>query len=170
MDAAQAAWLREICTWLASQVRLLGYSPSFREALAELISTARKKGVPVRQLPNAFGGQEGEEALYEFAERLQGLLELADRQAPDIAGDLEEAVRNGLADKPRTRPRERVVATRSAGSRIEEGTVPKSEAAGAGRDVARKNKSELLVHGRDGKIRERSTFGNDPRRRSRRSR
>jgi hypothetical protein len=33
-----------------------------------------------------------------------------------------------------------------------------TEAAKAGRDIARKNKSELLVHGRDGKIRERSTF------------
>jgi hypothetical protein len=37
-----------------------------------------------------------------------------------------------------------------------------SEASKAGRDIARKNKSELLVHGRDGKIRERSTFGHDP--------
>ncbi len=33
----------------------------------------------------------------------------------------------------------------------------------AGRAIARNNKSELLVHGRDGKIRERSTFGHDPR-------
>ena len=39
-----------------------------------------------------------------------------------------------------------------------------AEAAKAGRDIARKNKSELLIHGRDGKIRERSTFGHDPRR------
>jgi len=39
-----------------------------------------------------------------------------------------------------------------------------AEATNAGRDVARKNKSELLVHGKDGKIRERSTFGHDPRR------
>jgi Uncharacterized protein conserved in bacteria (DUF2188) len=38
-----------------------------------------------------------------------------------------------------------------------------SEAAKAGRAIARKNQSELLVHGRDGKIRERSTFGTDPR-------
>jgi Uncharacterized protein conserved in bacteria (DUF2188) len=38
------------------------------------------------------------------------------------------------------------------------------EAAKAGRVVARKNESELFVHGRDGKIRERSTFGHDPRR------
>jgi Uncharacterized protein conserved in bacteria (DUF2188) len=39
-----------------------------------------------------------------------------------------------------------------------------AEAAKAGRDIARKNTSELFVHGRDGKIRERSTFGRDPRR------
>jgi hypothetical protein len=38
-----------------------------------------------------------------------------------------------------------------------------ADAARAGRDIARKNKSELLIHGRDGKIRERSTFGQDPR-------
>jgi hypothetical protein len=41
---------------------------------------------------------------------------------------------------------------------------PQAEAARAGRDIARKSKAELLVHGRDGKIRERSTFGHDPRR------
>ena len=28
--------------------------------------------------------------------------------------------------------------------------------------VARANSKEMLVHGRDGKIRERNTFGNDP--------
>jgi Uncharacterized protein conserved in bacteria (DUF2188) len=39
-----------------------------------------------------------------------------------------------------------------------------AEAAKAGSVIARKNKSELLVHGRDGKIRERSTYGHDPRR------
>jgi hypothetical protein len=39
-----------------------------------------------------------------------------------------------------------------------------AEAITAARAIARKNKSELLVHGRDGKIRERSTFGHDPRR------
>jgi Uncharacterized protein conserved in bacteria (DUF2188) len=38
-----------------------------------------------------------------------------------------------------------------------------AEAARAGRAIARNNKSELLVHGRDGKIRQRSTFGHDPR-------
>jgi hypothetical protein len=39
-----------------------------------------------------------------------------------------------------------------------------SEAAKAGRDLARKNEAELLIHGRNGKIRDRSTYGRDPRR------
>ena len=34
----------------------------------------------------------------------------------------------------------------------------------AGRKVARQSKSEALLHGRDGKIRERNSYGNDPRR------
>jgi len=34
----------------------------------------------------------------------------------------------------------------------------------AARQVARQNKSELLLHGRNGKIRERNTYGHDPRR------
>jgi hypothetical protein len=37
-------------------------------------------------------------------------------------------------------------------------------AAKAGRQVARSNESELLVHGRNGQIRQRNTYGNDPRR------
>jgi hypothetical protein len=32
------------------------------------------------------------------------------------------------------------------------------------RDLARRSKSELLVHGRNGKVRERNTYGGDPRR------
>jgi hypothetical protein len=39
-----------------------------------------------------------------------------------------------------------------------------ADAAKAGSVIARKNESELLIHGRDGKIRERSTYGRDPRR------
>jgi hypothetical protein len=39
-----------------------------------------------------------------------------------------------------------------------------ADATKAGSAIARKNKSELLIHGRDGKIRERSTYGHDPRR------
>lgn len=36
------------------------------------------------------------------------------------------------------------------------------EAIDAGREVARNQKSELLVHGRNGRIRERDSYGNDP--------
>ena len=39
-----------------------------------------------------------------------------------------------------------------------------SEAAKTGRRIARQNKTELLIHGRDGKVRDRSTYGHDPRR------
>ncbi len=39
-----------------------------------------------------------------------------------------------------------------------------AEARGPAREIAKRNKAELLVHGRDGKIRERSTYGEDPRR------
>jgi hypothetical protein len=38
-----------------------------------------------------------------------------------------------------------------------------SAATQAGRKVARSNSSELLVHGRDGQIRERNSYGRDPR-------
>jgi hypothetical protein len=37
-----------------------------------------------------------------------------------------------------------------------------AEARDAGRDLARSDHTELLVHGRDGQIRERNSYGNDP--------
>lgn len=37
-----------------------------------------------------------------------------------------------------------------------------AEAIKAGTKIAKSNSSEIFVHGRDGKIRERNTFGNDP--------
>ena len=36
------------------------------------------------------------------------------------------------------------------------------EAATAARNIARNQKSEALIHGRDNKIRERDSYGNDP--------
>lgn len=36
------------------------------------------------------------------------------------------------------------------------------EAVEAARKIARNQKTELYVHGRDGRIRDRSTFGSDP--------
>jgi hypothetical protein len=38
-----------------------------------------------------------------------------------------------------------------------------AEARQAAREIARRSKSELLVHGRNGRIRERNTYGKDPR-------
>ena len=37
------------------------------------------------------------------------------------------------------------------------------EAIAAGTERARRDKVELLIHGRDGQIRERNSFGHDPR-------
>ena len=36
------------------------------------------------------------------------------------------------------------------------------EAIGTGREIARNQGTELFVHGRDGRIRERDSYGNDP--------
>lgn len=36
------------------------------------------------------------------------------------------------------------------------------EAIEAGREIAIRQQSELLIHGRDGKIRERNSYGGDP--------
>ncbi len=38
-----------------------------------------------------------------------------------------------------------------------------AEAIQVARDIARREKSELYIHGRDGKIRARDSYGNDPR-------
>jgi Uncharacterized protein conserved in bacteria (DUF2188) len=37
-----------------------------------------------------------------------------------------------------------------------------SEAIAKARDVAQKQQTELFIHGRDGRIRERNSYGNDP--------
>jgi hypothetical protein len=37
-----------------------------------------------------------------------------------------------------------------------------SEAIAHGREIARNQRSELVIHGADGRIREKSTYGNDP--------
>jgi hypothetical protein len=38
----------------------------------------------------------------------------------------------------------------------------KSSALGAGRDIARNNASELVIHGMDGKIQDKDSYGRDP--------
>lgn len=37
-----------------------------------------------------------------------------------------------------------------------------ADATGAGRDTARREKTELIIHGRDGRIRDRDSYGGDP--------
>jgi len=54
-------------------------------------------------------------------------------------------------------------AVRRAGSRRASsihGT--QSEAIFAGREIAKNQRSELYIHGRNGRIRERDSYGNDP--------
>lgn len=51
------------------------------------------------------------------------------------------------------------------GSRARSTHRTQAEARAAARDLARRDKVELLVHGRNGQIRARNTYGADPRRR-----
>lgn len=41
-------------------------------------------------------------------------------------------------------------------------TTRQSEAISYAKDVAKKQRAEVIIHGRDGKIRERNSYGNDP--------
>lgn len=41
-------------------------------------------------------------------------------------------------------------------------TSKQSDAISVARDIAKNSNSELIVHGKDGKIRERNSYGNDP--------
>lgn len=52
---------------------------------------------------------------------------------------------------------------RKAGSSRASGTFStQGEAIERARDIARNQGSELYIHGRDGRIRERDSYGNDP--------
>jgi hypothetical protein len=54
-------------------------------------------------------------------------------------------------------------AVRGAGnSRVSSIHSTQAEAAQAGRSTAQRQHSELLIHGRNGQIRERDSYGNDP--------
>ena len=54
-------------------------------------------------------------------------------------------------------------ATRREGaSRVSETFPTQAKAAKAGHDTARRDQTEVLAHGRDGRIRERESYGNDP--------
>lgn len=60
-------------------------------------------------------------------------------------------------------PHEGKWAVRGAGSqRATSLHDTQGDAISAARGIARNQQSELFVHGRDGRIRERDTFGNDP--------
>lgn len=41
-------------------------------------------------------------------------------------------------------------------------TKTQSEAIEIARNIAKNNKQELIIHGQDGKIRQRDSYGNDP--------
>jgi len=60
-------------------------------------------------------------------------------------------------------PHDNAWAVRSAGSqRASSIHSTQGEAISAGREIARNQRSELFVHGRNGRIRERDSYGNDP--------
>ena len=52
---------------------------------------------------------------------------------------------------------------RKAGASRASGTfTTQGEAIARARDVAQKQKTELFIHGKDGRIRERNSYGSDP--------
>ena len=54
-------------------------------------------------------------------------------------------------------------AVKAAGAgRVTVITSKQSDAISVARDTAKNNNSELIVHGKDGKIRERNSYRNDP--------
>ena len=52
---------------------------------------------------------------------------------------------------------------REGSSRVAKTFARKADAQGAGRRTARREKTEHLVHNRDGSISSRNSYGNDPR-------
>jgi hypothetical protein len=60
-------------------------------------------------------------------------------------------------------PRDGTWAIKGAGSTKATKVFPTQKAAiDAGRTIARRHGAELLIHGRDGRIREKHSYGNDP--------
>lgn len=54
-------------------------------------------------------------------------------------------------------------AVRKAGSpKASQTFATQKDAVNRGRTLAKKQKTELYIHGQDGKIRERNSYGNDP--------
>ena len=70
-----------------------------------------------------------------------------------------------MAKKPpvHTVPHEDGWANRRAGAdRVSKVFDTKAEAQSAGRDTARRDGAEHLIHGKNGRIQERNSYGNDP--------
>ena len=60
-------------------------------------------------------------------------------------------------------PRSGKWAVRKSGStRVSRYFKTQSEAIDAARDIAKREHTELYIHGSDGRIRERNSYGNDP--------
>ena len=67
-------------------------------------------------------------------------------------------------------PSQHVVKSSSGGWAVKKGGSTRAtkvystqkEAVTAGREIAKKKKAEFYVHGRDGRIREKDSYGNDP--------
>lgn len=51
---------------------------------------------------------------------------------------------------------------KSGGKRASKVTETQREAISAGKKIAEREKSELVVHGENGRIREKNSYGNDP--------
>lgn len=51
---------------------------------------------------------------------------------------------------------------RSGASKASSVHATQAEAIAAARQIARNQRTELYIHGRDGRIRERDSYGNDP--------
>ncbi|MDQ0160718.1 DUF2188 domain-containing protein [Alkalibacillus salilacus] len=51
---------------------------------------------------------------------------------------------------------------RAGNTRASKITQTQQEAINYGEDLAKNYKSELIIHGKDGRIRERRSYGNDP--------
>ncbi len=60
-------------------------------------------------------------------------------------------------------PRSGKWAVRKSGAdRVTRKYATQGEAIKAARDIARNQRTEVYIHGRDGRIRERDSYGNDP--------
>lgn len=51
---------------------------------------------------------------------------------------------------------------REGATRVSGTFLTQANAAGTVRDVARRDQTEMRIHGKDGRIRERESYGNDP--------